>query len=104
MIRPRGVRLAPSAGPVLDGRLGRSFFLTLTGDTTPVFTRLTPGMLYVLSVEQDGTGNHALTLPSNAYGFADISPTPRTRTVQVFLAQKGGDLVAAKIAGLIEVP
>ena len=53
-----------------------------------------PGRLYTFVMRQDAKGNHRLQWASDAHNGMMLNPTPRSVTVQTFIAAKDGNLYA----------
>ena len=88
--------IVPSGpAPVFDGSVFTAWQFVLTEDATAAtVTGCVPGNLYTFLILQDATGGHKFTWPSNVGNATLIDPAPSSRTIQTFIADANGNLVA----------
>jgi hypothetical protein len=87
--------LAAADAMIFDGSEWTAFKTTLNKDVTqPTFVNMIPGNLYTFIVVQDGTGNHKFNWAGNVRNATPIDFRSNSTTVQTFVADEFGDLLA----------
>lgn len=80
---------------VFPGDTYTAFKVTLPGDVlNPTIEGMVPGNLYTFIIVQDGTGYHQFLWPGNVYNATTVDPAPNSTTVQTFVADDLGELLA----------
>jgi len=91
--------LGASQSMQFNGDVYTAFKTTLTGDVTdPQIDKMIAGNLYTFIIEQDGAGNHLFVWPSGVKNAARVDPDPNSTTVQTFVADEFGNLLAIEPA------
>lgn len=72
------VTLADAATITLDGSLGTDFLVTIAGDRTLAFTKMTEGVSYWLWIIQGASGSHLLNISALTIGTTVAAPTLST--------------------------
>jgi len=80
---------------VFDGLAAVCWFIHMSTTVAhPRVINISPGQLYTFIFTQDGVGNHPMMWPDNCVNAAPIDPAPNSLTVQNFIADQGGFLIA----------
>lgn len=89
------VTLVFNANLVINGLLGTTYDLTLTGNVAvTTFNNVQAGVVYTLILVQDGVGGRTFAYPGNLFGGGPIDPDPGSVTTQSFVARANGNLYA----------
>lgn len=100
---PQVIAIASIPAPNLDFTVGNRlmpvFEITLTSNTIPTFSHVTPGQLVSFIIHQDPTGGWTWAWPGACVQFGDIDPAASSTSVQTGVV--GADGAVRAISGLV---
>lgn len=80
---------------VFDGLKAVCWFVQMNSNiTAPRFINIAPGQLYTFVFTQNAIGGHIMRWPTNSLNAPPINPAPNSVTVQHFIADMGGTMLA----------
>jgi hypothetical protein len=80
---------------LFDGLAAVCWFINMRSDVTNArVANISPGQLYTFVITQDDAGSHVFTWPAICINAMMVDPAPNAITVQNFVGQTGGTLLA----------